>query len=344
MRQQSLISTLIGLTIILVVLAVGPLAPANAEFGTNWTAQFYNCTDFACGVAATVLYPNGINFVWGNGSPTDSLGVPIAGVNPNGFAVRFSSTQSFVGGTYDFILTSDDGVRLYIDGNLVLDKFVARPLTTDTIGVTLTAGTHSIIVEYFDNVDAATIQVQWVPQGTFTGTPGITATAVPVAKASVVSVRGLSVRTGPYLGASLITIARPGTEYDVAAKNSSEGIYTWYLITVGERQGWASGRYLQLNVDPATIPSQNTIFDQIDNAPDIGVRGYPRAVMNLRVRPSIRTQRLDQIPWGDEVIIIGRTVQAGQNRWYHVRWKDKIGWIFAPYVTVRGPLDAVPIR
>ena len=75
------------------------------------------------------------------------------------------------------------------------------------------------------------------------------------------------------------------------------------------------------------------------------MRGYPRAIMNLRVRPSTRTQVIDQIGWGEEVTIIGRTLQARQNRWLQVRTNEgRVGWIFAPFVTIQGEINAVPVR
>lgn len=342
-KRAIFLNVVVAVSAIVMLLVLLPAMPAQAEFGTNWTAQFYNCTDFTCASAATVVYPSGINASWGTGSPTDANGAVIPGVNPDNFAVRFSSTQSFVADNYDFQITSQDGFRLYIDGALVQDEFVTRSLTTSTVTVSLTAGSHSIIVEYFNSTGSATIQVQWfqagaVPTGAPTGTPQ------PIAQASVVSVRGLAVRTGPYLGASLITVARPGNIYDVSARNTSEGIYTWYLITVGDQIGWSSGRYLQIEGDINNIPLIGTIFDQIDAAPDIGVRGVTRAIMNFRVRPSIRTARLFQIPWGDEVVILGRTIQGGKDFWYHVSYNGVVGWIFAPYVSVSGPIDALPVR
>jgi uncharacterized protein YgiM (DUF1202 family) len=66
--------------------------------------------------------------------------------------------------------------------------------------------------------------------------------------------------------------------------------------------------------------------------------------MNLRRRPSERTQLLDKVPWGAEVPVIGRTVQGGKSFWLQVRYNGKVGWIFAPFVGTRGILDAVPVR
>ncbi len=336
---------LIGLVVI--ILAILIIAPAGAEFGTNWVGSFYNTEDLSGPIVDTGTYPNGINETWGTGSPVDDGAARVmTAVNPDGFSVRFVSTQTFVEGTYDFFLTFEGGLRLYIDGSLVVDQFGANPLTTVTYQQFISAGNHQLIVEYVDpaapDTVGAIVQVQWFVAGT--GNPGPTPTSVPVATAEVHTVRGLAVRTGPYLGASLITVARPGNSYPVSALNRSEGIFTWYLITVGDQTGWASGRYLTVRDEGVVIPEQITVFDQIDGAPDVGVTAVTRANMNLRVRPSVRTSRLLVIPWGAEMPLIGRTVQGGRDFWYQVRYEGVVGWIYAPYVTVRGPIDAVPIR
>ncbi|MCL4251783.1 MAG: SH3 domain-containing protein [Anaerolineae bacterium] len=338
--------------VVLALVAAALLAPitAQADFGTNWTATYYNCTDFNCPAVATQTGVNGINFNWGTSSP-------FQGVNSDNFTVRFESVQTFQQGTYEFVAASDDGIRVYIDGALVLDKFIGRVFTTDRFQQTLTAGAHTLRVEFLELIDQAQVQFQYffvsgspigVPTtsiGQILGTP--IAPGTPTGPlATVTGVRGLAVRTGPYLGASFVTTAQGDTGYSVLARNRSEGVYTWYLIQVGERQGWASGRYLTISgVDPNALPERGSVFDEVGNAPDIGITGIPRSVMNLRVRPSVRTQRLDQIAWGEEVSIIGRTIQARQNFWLQVRTQEgQVGWIYAPYVTIHGEINAAPIR
>jgi uncharacterized protein YraI len=342
----------IPLSLLIFVLALLPGLIAQADFGTNWSATLFPSTDLS-GAGVSVAGVGQINFNFGGGPPNINgatiANCPSSPTCTDNFSIRFTSSQTFAAGTYQFVVAADDTVRLIVDGNPVINNFnpsSGRPLTTDTVNVTLTAGLHNITVEYNEFIGESIIQVQWFLQGTG-GTvvvPTSVGTAVPALSVQVVSVKGLSVRTGPYLGASLVTVARPGTPYTPIARNRDEGQYTWFLITVGDKTGWASGRYLEVTGDPNSVPLQGTVFDQIDNAPGVGVMAVPRSVMNFRRRPSQRAGLISQMPWGAETELIGRTIQAGENFWYQVRWNGQVGWIYAPFVSVRGNIDAVPIR
>jgi Bacterial SH3 domain len=171
-----------------------------------------------------------------------------------------------------------------------------------------------------------------------------TATVIIPATGQVTEVKGLAVRTGPYLGATLINVARPGTTYSVLAQNRDEGPYTWYLIQIGRQTGWVSGRYFAVSGTIDAVPFSGSIFDQIDNAPDIGVRLTTNAIIDLRRRPSPRTPRVGTIPMGTEVIVLGRTVQEKQTFWIQVSYNGVVGWVPALPVTMRGPVENLPVR
>lgn len=317
--------------------------------GTNWTGQFYNTNNLSGGVVATAAYPNGLNFNWGNGGPRDSTGNVIPGVNSDNFSALFSSSQNITQpGSYRFTVRVNDGVRVRINGQLLLDRFTqvaAGSFAEYVFNTNLNAGANSMEVEYVDFTNEAILQVQWA----FLGTSVPTSTAEPPATASVVRVRGLSVRTGPFLGASLITVARPNIAYPVLAYNNEEGLFTWYKLQVGDSIGWSSGRYLEVRGDLTQIPEETTTISQLGqnnlgNYPAaLNVTGVTRSVMNLRRYPSERTQLLDQVPWGDTVEVFGRTIQGFDNHWLFIRWNGKVGWIYAPYVGLNGIVDAVPI-
>jgi uncharacterized protein YraI len=164
-------------------------------------------------------------------------------------------------------------------------------------------------------------------------TPFATGTPLPATLANVFFVKGLAVRTGPYLGASIVAIARQGTQYGVYGKNDDEGVYTWYLIDVNGERGWASGRYLNISGD-LNIPSLPSIFDQIDNAQDNLVRGMTISDINLRRRPSSRVDPLLIIPWGAEVKILGFTESGSVIQWLHVEYNGVRGWAVPNWIRI----------
>jgi glucose/arabinose dehydrogenase len=81
---------------------------------------------------------------WGEGSPG-------GGVSANRFAARWTRTMSFAPGDYEFTVTADDGVRLYIDGVRVIDKWIDQPPTTYHATLPLDGGPHEVVMEYYEN-------------------------------------------------------------------------------------------------------------------------------------------------------------------------------------------------
>jgi hypothetical protein len=73
------------------------------------------------------------------------------GIGRNDFAFRFRGfIQIDTAGTYTFYTTSDDGSRLYIDGNLVVDNDGLHSAVEASGTRTLSAGFHAIEVGFFE--------------------------------------------------------------------------------------------------------------------------------------------------------------------------------------------------
>jgi RHS repeat-associated protein len=97
--------------------------------------------------------PN-INFNWGSTSPYAGL------ITPDNFMVRW--TGYFVApqtGTYQFGANSDNGVKIYVGGNLNLDSWNANPVNAFGTGVALTAGqVIALKYEYYEGSGNASAQ------------------------------------------------------------------------------------------------------------------------------------------------------------------------------------------
>ena len=99
-----------------------------------------------------------VNFNWGNDSPNFLL-------NAEEFSVRWSGlVQPRFSGAYTFYGTSSDGVRIFINGNLLTDKLTNSGTITGSGEVNLTAGQkYRIVVEYYQpkKNKAASIKLEW---------------------------------------------------------------------------------------------------------------------------------------------------------------------------------------
>ncbi len=72
-----------------------------------------------------------------------------------------------VSGKYTLAVNSDDGVRLYLDDKLLIDKWLVRYNTRDTINIDLTGGrAYKFKLEYYDNTGEAIAQLRWKIPGT----------------------------------------------------------------------------------------------------------------------------------------------------------------------------------
>ena len=128
-------------------------------FWHDWSGSFYNNTSFSGNVAATINGINGLNFNW-PGQPNVN-GVAVTQVGEDNFSARFTSSQNFSQANYQFSMTYDDDIRVLIDGQNVFEDFSGGPVKTRTINRDMTAGTHTLSVDFVEVTQAAVLQFQW---------------------------------------------------------------------------------------------------------------------------------------------------------------------------------------
>lgn len=123
----------------------------------NYLAEYFNNTTLL-GTPAVTLNETEIDFDWGSGSPDLAIGV-------DNFSARYKKTATFEDGTYDFTATADDGVRVYIDGTLIINKWIDQPATTYTVSKVMTAGSHELKVEYYEKGGGAVLKFNYAKTG-----------------------------------------------------------------------------------------------------------------------------------------------------------------------------------
>jgi chitodextrinase len=95
-----------------------------------------------------------INFDWIYTTPDKS-------VTANGYSVRWQGNFQFDRGDYTFTAITSDGMRIYIDGNIVLDRWRDQPAYIYRVRRSLTQGTHLVVVEYYERTGSATAHLSW---------------------------------------------------------------------------------------------------------------------------------------------------------------------------------------
>jgi len=81
---------------------------------------------------------------------------------PDDFALRFTGNLTVPqSGNYTFSIASDDGSRVYLDGELLIDNDGLHGMVEKSASVDLTAGLHRMVVTYFDNGGGDGLRLTW---------------------------------------------------------------------------------------------------------------------------------------------------------------------------------------
>jgi hypothetical protein len=130
--------------------------PPLGDIGTGLKGQYFNNKTLT-GSPVLTRTDREVNFGWGTGSPG-------TGVNVDGFSARWTGkVEAPVSGGYTFFTRSDDGIRLWVNNQLVINNWTNHAATDNTSAVvTLAAGqVVDLRLEYFDNVAGAEARLYW---------------------------------------------------------------------------------------------------------------------------------------------------------------------------------------
>jgi hypothetical protein len=122
----------------------------------SFIGAYYNNTALS-GVPTQMRVDPTINFTWGSGSPYPST------LGNDQFSVRWTMSTSLSAGQYRFTVTADDGVRLYLDGKMIIDQWKDQPATTYSSIKMISAGTHTLKMEYYEQGGVAIARLAWQP-------------------------------------------------------------------------------------------------------------------------------------------------------------------------------------
>ncbi|MBK8051603.1 MAG: hypothetical protein IPK16_33635 [Anaerolineales bacterium] len=117
-----------------------------------WRGEYFNNRDLQ---GSPVLVRNDpvLDFDWDRASPQPGV------VNDDNFSVRWTRTLQLTPGVYRFRVAVDDGMRLFVNDQLVINQWRVGPTATFVSPDLSLSGNTYVRVEYFDAGDNARIQV-----------------------------------------------------------------------------------------------------------------------------------------------------------------------------------------
>jgi hypothetical protein len=137
-------------------LTVGTLGTGTGLNGDYYTTQLETFTNSP---TLSRIDPT-VNFNFGTGSPDPSI-------SSDTFTVRWSGqVQPLYTQTYTFYTRTDDGARLWVNGQKLVDKWVNQGPTEWSGTIALTANQkYDILMEYYENTQSAVAQLSWSSLG-----------------------------------------------------------------------------------------------------------------------------------------------------------------------------------
>ena len=135
------------------VVAPPAVSQPPAQVFSGWKSSYFTNRDLF-GAAAVVQDVADINFNWGTGSPHPT-------VPADNFSARYERRINFAPGNYRLTARYDDGVRVYLDGQPIINLWVDgyKEQTRRLSG--LAEGYHGVRIEFYERAGTAQIRVLW---------------------------------------------------------------------------------------------------------------------------------------------------------------------------------------
>jgi hypothetical protein len=142
-----------------------PPPPPPGGSGTGLKGDYFDNSDFTA-FKLTRTDPT-VDFNWESGSPDASIG-------PDTWSARWTGqVEAPATGSYTFTTVSDDGVRLWLNGVLLVNNWTQHAPTENSGSISLTGGLkYALVLEYYEGGGPGMIRLLW-------SGPGIAKATVP---------------------------------------------------------------------------------------------------------------------------------------------------------------------
>ena len=135
--------------------AIGSGTGLLGRYWANTTSAAFLTSGFAATPTLTRVDPT-VNFNWDTTNPAPNIG-------PDTYVVQWTGTVvPQFNETYTFSTTTDDGVLLWVNGQLLVNEWVDQSPTTWSGSITLQAQQHyNIVMDYYQDGGGAVAQLFW---------------------------------------------------------------------------------------------------------------------------------------------------------------------------------------
>jgi hypothetical protein len=309
-----------------------------------------------------------LDFNWGSGNPA-------AGINANQFSARWTRYIDVTPDNYLFKVTADDGVRLWVDDQLLIDQWRDQAATTYTAQTYLGAGHHLVKVEYYENAGDAVINVSWTkaPRPTTgswraeyfnnkstSGSPALVRNETEInfnwgnssPAPGVVAVDGFSARwtQSPEL-------PRGSYRFNMTVDDGARLFVNGHLL-IDAWKDQAPSSYsgdIYLPGGPITIQLEyyentggavarlgwTTTGTEPSPSPSGPVGWVTAALLNVRSGPGLNYGVIGTLSRGEEVRLLGRN---GGGSWLKIETYGGFrGWVSARYIRSNAALSDLPV-
>lgn len=143
---------IVGLIMLALLVIVGPTMAQ--ETTSNWHARYWNNVNWSGtqDVNRTETIPSP-DYGWGQGSPAP-------GIQSDYFSARWTTDYPFSPGQYRFYLQADDGAKLWVNQQLLLDVKETGKVFTADVDIT-NSGKAPIRLDFYEEKGNAGVHLNW---------------------------------------------------------------------------------------------------------------------------------------------------------------------------------------
>lgn len=323
------LAAMLLLTSILPVMAAEqtPSTPEQvAQYYGVWTVQYFNGSYDTTPFNAPSLGAGPLAISWGTASP-------MAGVNPDNFLSRFTSTPYFsTGGRYRFEASADDTVTVWVNGQPVVASATYFDPRTYVGHIDLAVGSHTIVVEHKDLAGDAYVSVNWFLEAASSGGGGTSPTPAPTTgslTATVTSPVGLIFRNMPATTGTRLGRLDFQTTHTILGRNAAG---TWAYLQYNGQNGWSYAAWLNFNGNFLGLP--------VVDSTTLTVITQATATTSVRIRncPATTCPQVGVVPFGKSAEVFG---QSADGLWLKIKYTSGsanyppvTGWSYKSYYTI----------